>query len=131
MKYIIILFTALFCTSAGAADFSFSFDWSGLNKCTSGQPNRVGNPSFKLKNVPAGTQYVYFKLKDLNVRSYNHGGGWVKMSKDGTVAKNAFKYKSPCPPNGVHVYEWTATAHPKKSKSKTIAKAKAKRSYPE
>jgi phosphatidylethanolamine-binding protein (PEBP) family uncharacterized protein len=113
---------------AFAADFSIGFSWSGLKKCTSGKPNRVQNPPFTLKNVPAGTARIDFKMKDRNVPSYNHGGGKVKYKGGSSIARGAFKYKSPCPPNGKHTYEWTATA--RDAKGKKLAVAKARRSYP-
>lgn len=124
-------FLSAFATGAAAEDFSISFTWDGLKSCTSGNPNRVGNPNFVVKGLPEGTQYVRFSLKDLDVPSYNHGGGVVKMSADGTVPSGAFKYKSPCPPNGVHTYEWTAVARTKKSGGTKLGVATAQRNYPE
>jgi len=115
--------------SAEAQQFKFSFDWAGLKLCTSGSPNRVSNPRFKVSGLPQGTTYISFRLKDLDVPGYNHGGGGVKISADGTVPAGAFKYKSPCPPNGPHLYEWTATAKTKKG-GKTLGTAKAQRKYP-
>jgi phosphatidylethanolamine-binding protein (PEBP) family uncharacterized protein len=114
---------------AAAGEFKFTFDWAGLKLCTSGLPNRVSNPAFKVSDLPAGTTYVQFKLTDLDVPGYNHGGGGVKMSGDGTVPVGVFKYKSPCPPNGSHLYEWTATAKTRKG-GKTLGVAKAQRPYP-
>lgn len=113
---------------ATAADFSIGFSWSGLKKCTNGYPNRVNNPKFTLKSVPAGTARIDFKMKDRNVPSYNHGGGKVKYKSGSSIARGAFKYKSPCPPNGKHTYEWTATA--RDAKGKKLAVAKARKSYP-
>lgn len=113
---------------AAAANFSIGFSWSGLKKCTSGNPNRVKNPPFKLKNVPAGTARIDFKMKDRNVPSYNHGGGKVKYGGGSSIAPGAFKYKSPCPPKGKHKYEWTATA--RDAKGKKLAVAKASKNYP-
>lgn len=57
-----------------------------------------------------GAQFFQFKMTDLDIQGYQHGGGWIRMSKDGTVPANAFEYKSPCPPRGRHTYEWTATS---------------------
>ena len=121
---------ALSSGPAWAADFSFSFTWAGLKSCTSGNPNTVNNPKFVLKNVPAGTKFIRFKLTDKNVPSYNHGGGVVAWSGEKSIDPGAFTYKSPCPPGGVHTYEWTATAQTQKNGGK-IATAKAARKYPE
>jgi len=110
-----------------AADFKLSFKWGNIPLCTSGRPNKVANPEFVLKGLPKGTTTVDFRLKDLDVPTYNHGGGKVKVTASGKVPSGAFKYKSPCPPNGSHTYEWTATA---RKGGKVLARAKARRKYP-
>jgi len=129
MRRLLITFTALilFATSA-SAEFSFTFEWGDIPNCRTGRPNTVGSPAFVLKDVPAGTTSVRFKLKDRNAPSYNHGGGKVAVSGDGPLPFGAFKYKSPCPPGGVHTYEWTATALQGKTK---LEHATARRKYPE
>lgn len=109
------------------ADFTMSFDWGDIPRCTTGYPNVVGNPEFTLSDVPQGTTEIVFKLTDLDVPGYDHGGGKVKVQGDGKVPFGTFEYKSPCPPNGSHTYEWTATA---KSGSKVLGQAKAARQYP-
>lgn len=121
------LIAGLLPVAGYAADFEISFDWGDIPLCTSGQPNIVPSPVFKLKNLPEGTNKVVFKLKDLDVPQYNHGGGTVKLSSGGTMPGGVFKYKSPCPPDGPHTYEWTATA---KKGGKTLAKASASTVYP-
>ena len=126
-----ISFFVVFSMPSNAGEFSIEFDWSNLQKCTTGRPNTVANPTFTLNNVPEKTKWIYFKLVDLNVRSYNHGGGWVEYVGQSTVGPGAFKYKSPCPPNGKHKYEWTASAKLKKSSfGGTIESAKASKMYP-
>lgn len=123
---ILAVLGALVATPA-VADFKMSFDWGNIPLCTSGKPNRVPSPAFKLSGVPAGTTTIQFKLVDLNVPSYNHGGKKLKVTASGTVPAGAFKYKSPCPPDGVHTYEWTATA---RAGSKVVGQATARRKYP-
>ena len=131
MRKILTIAATLCLLSVGAAQaFTIEFDWAGLKSCTSGNPNTVANPEFVLKNVPAGTAFIRFKLIDRNVPDFNHGGGVVSWAGEATVKTGAFKYKSPCPPNGSHNYEWTATAQSKKNGG-ALAKAKASRNYPE
>lgn len=127
------LFTTMLATTclmagAASAEFTISFDWGDIPNCRSGKPNTVGSPAFVMRGVPAGTTQIEFRLKDLNVPNYNHGGGKVKVGTDGKLPFGVFKYKSPCPPGGVHTYEWTATA---KAGGKKLATAKARRKYPE
>ena len=120
---------ALLASANSANAFELDFSWSGLKLCTTGRPNIVGSPAFALKDVPAGTKFIRFKLVDKNVPSYNHGGGVVAYRGGTVVAKGAFKYKSPCPPSGKHTYEWRATAQAKKNGGK-LATATKSRKYP-
>jgi phosphatidylethanolamine-binding protein (PEBP) family uncharacterized protein len=115
-------------TPAVAADFSLGFDWGNLKKCTSGNPNTVPNPRFRLRGVPAGTASIQFRMVDLAVPSYPHGGGTVNYSGASTVEPGAFQYRSPCPPGGRHTYEWTAVA--KDASGKKLGQAKARKAYP-
>ncbi len=112
MKKTIFTFVIiLFSTTSVFADFSFTFDWGDIKKCTTGNPNKVQNPIFNLTNVPDGTIELRFKMKDKDVPGYNHGGGKIKnYNGESTIQPGAFKYKSPCPPSGSHTYEWTITA---------------------
>jgi hypothetical protein len=131
-KYLMtrLILPALFALLATPAlAFDISFDWSGLKSCTSGRPNVVANPAFQLKDVPAGTKYLRFKLSDRDAPSYNHGGGVVAYTGQKVIQPGAFNYKSPCPPSGRHTYEWTATAQSKKNGGK-LATARAARKYP-
>ena len=120
---------SLFIFSQPVFAFSINFDWGDIRLCTSGTPFIVDNPAFTLKDLPATTSKIRFKLVDLNVPSYNHGGGTISYSGQTTIARGAFRYKSPCPPDGPHTYQWSATAI--NPAGKAIAIAKAKRKYPE
>src|SRR5690606_6124527 len=79
--------------AASAADFAIGFDWGGLKKCTSGNPNTVNNPKFTLNSVPKGTASIRFRMVDLKVPSYPHGGGTVKYSAGSSIQPGAFKYQ--------------------------------------
>ena len=127
----LILILLLFPINLFSADFSLDFEWGNIEKCNTGKPNTVDNPTFKLTNVPEGTKWINFKLKDINVPSYNHGGGWVEYTGENEIKPGEFKYKSPCPPDGPHKYEWTASAKAKKGTfASTISKAKSSKMYP-
>lgn len=105
-----------------------TFTWGDTPLCTSGHPKIVPNPPFILEDVPAGTERVDFRMTDLDVPGYDHGGGSAAPTAGGRIAPGAFTYKSPCPPGGVHAYEWTAEAL---GGGKVLATAKAVRTYPE
>jgi phosphatidylethanolamine-binding protein (PEBP) family uncharacterized protein len=113
-----------------ASAFEIAFTWEGLALCTSGKPNTVPNPRFDLKDVPEGTRFIRFKLVDTDVPDFNHGGGVVAFDGQSVIEPGAFKYKSPCPPDGAHTYKWTATAQSEKSGGK-LGAASASRAYPE
>jgi phosphatidylethanolamine-binding protein (PEBP) family uncharacterized protein len=118
-------------TPVFAADFTVSFDWGDIPLCNSGQPNTVPNPRFVLSNVPEGTKFIRFKMTDLDVPSYNHGGGTVEYTGNNIIEPGAFTYRSPCPPSGSHRYQWTATATKKKGYTgESLGRAKAIKSYP-
>ena len=121
---------AISLSSAPALAFDISFTWEGLKLCNNGRPNTVASPVFSLASVPEGTKFIRFKLLDKNVPTFNHGGGVVAWNGETATPAGAFKYKSPCPPNGAHTYEWIATALSKKN-SGQLGEARAKREYPE
>ena len=127
-----VILLSLFATPAIAAEFTISFEWGDIPLCTSGQPNTVPNPRFILSNVPEGTKFIQFMMTDLDVPSYNHGGGTVEYAGDDIIEPGAFTYLSPCPPSGSHSYQWTATAKKKSGMfGGSLGKAKATRNYPE
>lgn len=127
MKRLILGITCSLAMVVPGLAMDLTFSWGNIPKCTNGNPNRVNNPNFTLSNVPAGTKTLRFKLTDRNVPSYNHGGGTVEYSGN-TIAPGAFKYKSPCPPNGSHTYQWSVTA--KDAMGKSVATAKSSQKYP-
>ena len=121
---------AMAVASPAAAEFKLTVkSWGNIPACNSGSPNKVGNPEFAFSGVPAGTTSIQFQMRDLDAPSYNHGGSKrLALSGDGKLPFGTFTYKSPCPPGGVHTYEWTATA---RAGNKVVATAKARRAYPE
>ncbi|PTX02670.1 YbhB/YbcL family Raf kinase inhibitor-like protein [Pararhodobacter aggregans] len=114
--------------TAAQAQFSLAFQWGNIPRCTSGNPNTVPNPQFTIRNLPAGTDTVELRLVDLDVPQYNHGGATLRLSQSGTLPPGIFTYRSPCPPNGVHTYQWTATA---RQGRQVLGTATAQRRYPE
>ena len=128
----IFLSVALLAMSTGvmAQDFSVGFNWDGLKLCTSGQPNTIGNPVFQLSGVPAGTEWLYFALTDHDARGYYHGGGWIEYDGGEVTEADVFRYKSPCPPYGIHTYEWSVTASSAKNLENPLGVAVSAKSYP-
>jgi phosphatidylethanolamine-binding protein (PEBP) family uncharacterized protein len=100
-----------------------AYDWTKADECAS------KSPAFTISNVPADTQSLVFRMTDLHVPSYNHGGGTVPYSGSGTIPAGAFFYKGPCPPNGTHDYEFTVTAV-NAAGDTALARGKAVRPFP-
>ena len=129
MRKLALIITFLLAnTGVAMADFSFTFEWGDIPLCTSGRPGIVPSPKFVVTGVPAGTTAIAFRLTDLDAPHYNHGGGVVPVSGDGVIPPGAFTYKSPCPPGGVHTYQWEAVAL---DGDVPLATAFARRRYPE
>ena len=127
-KLFFVALFLIFFQSPLYAEFSFTFKWGDIPKCTSGNPNRVSNPIFELKGLPDGVTKLTFRMIDKNVPSYNHGGGKINNYDGSSIIKpGAFKYKSPCPPNGKHTYEWIIKAY---EDNKKVATAKSSLKYP-
>ena len=78
--------------------------WKMSDKCS------TSSPSFTVDNVPAGTHSLMFQMVDLDVPTYNHGGGTVEFKGGNDIPAGLFAYKGPCPPAGSHNYEWTVKA---------------------
>ena len=80
------------------------FSWAGVKAC-SGTP-----PAFTISNVPDATDTLVFKMVDMDVPGYNHGGGTVKYTGSGEIPEGAFYYQGSCPPSGSHRYRFTVKA---------------------
>ena len=130
MKFFtLITVLMLISAPAKAEDFKLSFEWGDIPLCTSGIPNVVKNPFFKLDYIPRNTKKLYFKMVDKDFPAFKHGGGFVKHKGSRLIKPGAFTYKSPCPPKGSHKYKWTVYALDKDNK--TLDVAKSTRTYPE
>ncbi len=110
-----------------AGEFSFTFEWGDIPSCDDGYTFAGKSPVFTLSNVPEGTKQITFTMKDLDV-DYDHEGGTAKYTGENIIPFGAFEYLVPCPPNGSHMYQWTAYAE--NADEDTLAKASSKQKYP-
>jgi phosphatidylethanolamine-binding protein (PEBP) family uncharacterized protein len=86
------------------SSLSLHFSWAGISACAS------TSPAFELDNVPADTRQLSFKMTDLNMPSFDHGGSTVTYTGN-VVDRGAVTYTGPCPPRGEqHNYRWTVQA---------------------
>ena len=139
MKYVLAILLSQFIAinTASAQDIEMSFEWGDIPLCNSGSPGVVPSPIFKLSAIPKGASWAHFNLRDFS-SPYKHGGGWVELDGNLLIESGKFKYDSPCPPGGSHIYEWTASFTAKKTKigwngkpTGVIKKLKAQKQYPE
>lgn len=80
------------------------FSWAGIPACGS------TSPTFEIDSVPADTKQLSFKMTDLDMPSFNHGGSTVTYTGN-VVERGAVTYTGPCPPSGErHNYRWTVQA---------------------
>ena len=125
---IVLACAGMLAPDMAARAFELGFDWGNIPRCTSGTPNRVASPTFTVSGLPAGTAAIKFKLSDQDVPGFDHGGGTAPYAGGATVASGAFRYLSPCPPNGRHTYSWSATAVD--ASGKRLDTGKASKQYP-
>jgi phosphatidylethanolamine-binding protein (PEBP) family uncharacterized protein len=109
---VIVLSTLIIGSCTGesnyAAAIGVEFEW---------QPIDYGsqkNPEIRLTGVPAGTKRFFVSLVDLNVSTYDHGGGFVDNDGSGIIASGSIRgnYNGPAPwlPDMIHDYEITVKA---------------------
>jgi hypothetical protein len=109
-----ITFVAVALMTVGAATqaqaFTASVKWAETSGC-SGQ-----TPNVTFSAVPKGTTKIDVKLVDLDLPTFNHGGGSVDFTgktryEPGELLSLFSTYRGPCPPVGTtHRYEWTFNA---------------------
>lgn len=86
------------------AKIGVDFSWESKHGCSS------ISPAFSVSGIPEGTKTLKFWMTDLNVPSYNHGGGSVEYKGSSNISEGAFSYTGPCPPSGSHDYKFDVTA---------------------
>jgi len=91
-------------TATDAVRLTVDFGWMASDRCA------TQSPAFSVGNIPTGTETLDFRMVDLDVPTYHHGGGRVAHDGSGPIPRGAFTYKGPCPPSGSHTYEWTVRA---------------------
>ncbi len=106
-----IVFLSVASLNSAAHAFSVRMEWGSGSGCSS------VSPAFSFSKVPAGTVKLAFKMVDLNLPSFQHGGGEAAFTgKTSFGPGEAFggvfsSYRGPCPPpTETHRYEWTVQA---------------------
>lgn len=126
-----LVFVALLCASAaafGQPDLAVDWQWKKSHRCSN------TSPALALSGIPEGAATLAVTLVDLDVPSYDHGGGSVPHAGGATaaIAEGALKnYRGPCPPNfsgAGHDYEFTVRALAADGKT-VLAQASRKKNF--
>lgn len=117
--------------SEDASPLNVSFEWTKKSACS------TTSPLILVTNIPKETKFLKVEMVDLDMPTYDHGGGEVSYDGSNTIKEGALKtYAGPCPPPGVeHSYEITVKALSADKKlilghGKAIRKFKKARSIP-
>ena len=119
-----VLLASFGSLQAQSPNFVVDVNWQGTASCFDAK-----SPPFSLGGVPPGTKILRFAMKDLDAPSFPHGGGSVAYGGQSQVARGAFSYKGPCPPEGQHSYQWTVEAQD--GAGRTLAVATVTKKFPE
>jgi phosphatidylethanolamine-binding protein (PEBP) family uncharacterized protein len=92
--------------SPDAVDLSVEFTWKDTKACSN------ISPEILVSNLPAEIQIVKVVLTDIDVPTWNHGGGEIDNFGNGKIPAGSLKsgYNGPCPPSGSHRYQFTVKA---------------------
>jgi phosphatidylethanolamine-binding protein (PEBP) family uncharacterized protein len=89
-----------------AVDLTVDFSWEGIKRCSN------HSPEINVSGIPPTTKSFKVELKDLDVPTWDHGGGAVTNDGSGLIPPGSLKsgYNGPCPPSGSHSYQFTVKA---------------------
>lgn len=109
--------------SENVTQLTVDFSWQNVSRCT------TTPPTFQIGGIPSTTKTLTFSMMDLNVPTFQHGGGRITYSGSSSVPAGAFSYRGPCPPAGsTHRYEFTVNALD--ADGRVVARGKAMRQFP-
>lgn len=88
-------------------------------------------PEITIKNVPSGTAWLEVRMSDLDLLSYDHGGGIVAYDGKGFIPVGSLqRYRGPNPPAGTrHRYVIVVKAL-NNDKSLLLGEGESMRLYP-
>src|SRR5579872_7622736 len=112
----VLLFLALGSPHAQSSTFAVDLTWDGTKSCFDPR-----SPPFSLSGVPAGTRRLRFVMKDLDAPDFTHGGGSIAYDGQPRIARGAFSYRGPCPPQGQHRYQWMVEAQDASGRTLAVA----------
>lgn len=124
-------YAALLCLSSaafGQTALSLDWQWKKSHQCSG------TSPALAVGGLPEGTRSISVTMVDLDVPSYDHGGGSVAHAggASASIAEGALKnYRGPCPPNFSsfgHDYEFSVRALAEDGKT-VLAQGRRKQTF--
>lgn len=110
MKLVATALLAVAFPAFSQTAMSVDWDWKASHRCS------TSSPPLAVTGIPADTKTLQVAMVDLQVTSYDHGGGSAAHTGGAamTIPEGALKgYAGPCPPNYSsfgHDYEFTVRA---------------------
>ena len=134
MLRIAVFFCASIMLSLGCVKKADNYQQLAVNFEWAGGGLSSPNPEIKITNPPAGTAFFKVQMTDLDMTSFDHGGGTVPSTiKNGmaTIEQGSLKgYRGPEPPAAQsHRYMIKVFAL-NKDQTLVLGEGKAVRSYP-
>ena len=127
--FLILLFLITTTEYLYAQTLNVDFKWMLKHQCSK------SSPELKVENIPKGTVEMRIQMIDLDMRTFNHGGGNLKNEAEFpttfTIAEGALQsYTGPCPPNFSsfgHDYEFFVVAVDKQNNE--VGKGSKKKTF--
>ena len=128
-KIFLTLLLLITTTELYAQTLNVDFKWMLKHQCSK------SSPELKVENIPKGTVEMRIQMIDLDMRTFNHGGGNLKneagFPSTFTIAEGALQsYTGPCPPNFSsfgHDYEFFVVAVDKQNNE--VGKGSKKKTF--
>ena len=128
-KIFLTLLLLITTTELYAQTLNVDFKWMLKHQCSK------SSPELKVENIPKGTVEMRIQMIDLDMRTFNHGGGNLKneagFPATFTIAEGALQsYTGPCPPNFSsfgHDYEFYVVAVDKQNNE--VGKGSKKKTF--
>ena len=128
-KIFLTLLLLITTTELYAQTLNVDFKWMLKHQCSK------SSPELKVENIPKSTVEMRIQMIDLDMRTFNHGGGNLKneagFPSTFTIAEGALQsYTGPCPPNFSsfgHDYEFFVVAVDKQNNE--VGKGSKKKTF--
>ena len=128
-KIFLTLLLLITTTELYAQTLNVDFKWMLKHQCSK------SSPELKVENITKGTVEMRIQMIDLDMRTFNHGGGNLKNEAGFpvtfTIAEGALQsYTGPCPPNFSsfgHDYEFFVVAVDKQNNE--VGKGSKKKTF--